>query len=273
MRILVPTDFSTYADSALNVAKLIAKKYNADIDLFHSVDSILAWSKENLSDIRNSYLLKVGERLDDLVDRLRAEGIGANQYTGTGTLIEDLTHQLEAYTYDLIIMGSHGARSKEEWFIGTNAQKVVRKLHTNVLVIKNDFDKIDFSEVLFVTGLNQEDQKALEYFLDFIRPFDVKKVHILAVNTEGYFSQPSIIMLEALKDFETIANKYDTETHFYSDYSVDAGVRHFSSENSIDLIAMSNHSRRPIKRLLQGSNVEIVVNHSELPVLTIDYKH
>ncbi len=273
MRILVPTDFSSYADSALNVALLIGKAYNAQVDLFHSTDSFLPWQKDYLSDIRASYKTSIEERLELLKKDVQKEGLKSEYYVGTGSLVDDLRRQVDMHDYDLIVMGSHGARAKEEWFLGTYAQKVIRKIHENVLVIKKDFKKIDFSEVLFVTGLELEDQEALKYFLEFIQPFEVKKVHIMAVDTSGFYSQPTILMLEALKDFKEIASAFDTETHFYTDYSVDAGVRHFSKENGIDLIAMSNHSRRPIKRIFQGSNVEIVVNHSEIPVLTIDYKN
>lgn len=273
MRILIPTDFSTFADSAIKAALLLGQKYQAKIDLYHSIDSLLPWQNDNLSEIRSSYLTKMENKLKETSQGITDKGFSSDYYIGTGGFVNDLKSHLEKIDYDLVVMGSHGARGKEEWFLGTNTQKAIRKLHSNVLVIKEELESLDFSEVLFVTGLNEPDQEVLKYFLEFIKPFDVKKVHILAVNTVGYFSQPTIVMLEALKDFKAIASDYDTETHFYSDYSVDAGVRHFSKDYGIDLIAMSNHSRRPIKRIFQGSNVEIVVNHSELPVLTIDYKN
>ena len=271
MRILVPTDFSTYADLAIKAAKRIGHKYNAQIDLYHSIDSMMSWQKANLSDTRLSYLAEIEANLETMKKELVYDGFQSKYFVGTGKFINDLKSHIKLHNYDMVIMGSHGAHAKEEWFLGTNTQRVIRKIHSNVLVIKKDFEKLDFSEVLFVTALDKEDQAALEYFLNFIKPFDVKKVHILAVDTAAFYSQPTVLMLEALKDFKAIAGSYDTETHFYSDYSVDAGVRHFSKDNGIDLIAMSNHSRRPIKRMFQGSNVEIIVNHSNLPVLTIDY--
>ncbi|MBK7409888.1 MAG: universal stress protein [Saprospirales bacterium] len=39
-----------------------------------------------------------------------------------------------------------------------------------------------------------------------------------------------------------------------------------------DLIGISNHERHPLKRILVGSNVEALINHSKLPVLVIDYE-
>ena len=49
MKILVPTDFSTCADIALDTAILIAKKINAEIHLLHSLDETKAWHENALA--------------------------------------------------------------------------------------------------------------------------------------------------------------------------------------------------------------------------------
>jgi hypothetical protein len=96
-------------------------------------------------------------------------------------------------------------------------------------------------------------------------------VHILSIDTLGWFNQPGVVIKEAFKEFESLALGFKCKTHFYKDYSVDAGIRHFCKEKQIELVAISNHNRNPIKRFFQGSNVEMLVNHSEVPVLSIDY--
>ena len=168
-------------------------------------------------------------------------------------------------------MGSHGVSGKEEWLIGSNTQKVIRKVHKNVLVVKNPIGELTFSKVLFATGLHTGEQECFNRFLEFLRPFDIDELHVMAVDTSGYFSQPSFLMLEALKDFQKIADAYPCQTHFYSDYSVESGIRHFTEEYDIQLIGISNHNRSKIKRILMGSNVEMLINHSQVPVLSIDF--
>jgi hypothetical protein len=125
---------------------------------------------------------------------------------------------------------------------------------------------------MFPSNLTLEDMNAFKSFLKFLKPFDVKELHILAVNTSGFFNQPAQLMLEMLVDFKELAKDYDCQTHFLSDYSVEAGVRHFSEKFNIELIGISNMVKHPLKRIFQGSNVEMLVNHSEVPVLSIDRK-
>ena len=57
------------------------------------------------------------------------------------------------------------------------------------------------------------------------------------------------------------------------DLSVEHGIRVFAEELGADLIAISNHERHPVRRILRGSTVEALVNHAAIPVLSIDYNN
>lgn len=63
----------------------------------------------------------------------------------------------------------------------------------------------------------------------------------------------------------------EVKIHFYKDYTVEAGIRHMSESIEADLVSLSNHNRRPLKRIFSGSNVEALINHSQIPVLSIDF--
>ncbi len=276
MKILVPTDFSVFAEYALDAAILFAKKLNAKIHLYHSADIPDDW--EDLpaevryhDGVNKQIALKVRNTLKQLKQQVEAEGIPCQYHYTGGKFLKNITEIIEKIDFDLIIMGSHGVSGKEEWFIGSNTQKVVRKLHQNVLVVKEKVTTIDFKEVLFVTGLDKADQEAFRRFLDFIAYFNVDKLYVMTVNTTSFFSQPNVLVKSVLKEFEKIAEGHNVSTHFYRDHTIDAGVRHFVDDYEIDLVGMSNHVRHPFKRIFQGSNVEMVVNHCDVPVLAIDY--
>ena len=79
-------------------------------------------------------------------------------------------------------------------------------------------------------------------------------------------------MREAIKDFAESIEGLTVKTHFGKAASVESGIRHYSEEENIDLIAISNKEKSPLKRMLVGSNVEMLINHSQVPVLTMDWK-
>ena len=66
-----------------------------------------------------------------------------------GALIESIRIYCDENDIDLIVMGSHGISGKNEYFIGSNTQKVVRKIHVPVLVIKNPIENIEFKKNCF----------------------------------------------------------------------------------------------------------------------------
>lgn len=269
MKILIPTDFSIYADYSIDAAKKIMDKSKDEIILFHCFDSRkIPWDNALTNFIEN----EIAERkLNSICNKLVSQGYKARCKVDKGNLYRQVSSLVESENIDLIIMGSHGVSGEEGLFVGSNTQKVVRKVNAKVLILKQPLTAFKFKEVAFVSGLIEDDQGVLVDFLDFISPCEISKVHILTVDTSSYFTQPPVVIESVQKDFEKIAEGYNVESHFYPDYSVEAAIRHFSEENNIQLIGISNRKKNSIKRFFQGSTVESIVNNLPLPVLTIDY--
>lgn len=276
MNILVPTDFSQCADYALDAACKIAKKAGGKIHLYNAAELPDDWEDLGLVDqLKDDVNLGISritmDRLKEKSQIVKDYGLDYQlHYTG-GKFLENIQEILDKVDISLIVMGSKGISGKSEWFIGSNAQKVIRHIHCNILVIKDKVETVDFSNVLFASSLTLKDKISFEHFLNFIKPFNVKKIHLLAVDTFGFFSQPTPIILEALKDFKNLVKDVECFTHFISDYSVDSGIRNFSNSHEIELIGISNNTRNPLKRIFQGSNVEMLVNHADVPVLGLDH--
>lgn len=275
MKILVPTDFSESSKYAIDAAKKIAIRYNAQVDFYHcaSKEAILnVYEKDReLSKVYHKQIQDfVIQNLEETTLDFRNAGIDSNYLNTIGDFIDELKQLQKNMNYDLIIMGSHGQSGFKEWAIGSNAQKVVRLIPTNVMVVKKELEKLDFSEVVFVSGLDKKDHESFKRFLNFIQKLNVDMLHILAVDTAFYFTQPRFIMSEALKEFKEIADGFSVKTHFYSDYSIEAGVRHFVEEKGVSFIGITNHEQNPLRRIFTGSNVEAIVSQSKVPVLSIN---
>ena len=272
MRILIPTDFSKCSIDAIEMAKQMAKKLNAEIHLLHVVSDFFPWNAISDDDKQADFNKIAIKKLSKIQDEMRQEGFATSYFMRNGAFLNEIEKHIESYDYDLIVMGSHGTSGKSEWFIGSNTQKTIRTLQNIVLVVKERMKQLSFDDLLYVTSFTDQEQESFRLFVDFIKPLGVKRIHLININTSGFFSSPSEEMKEEIKAFKNIAKDYEIISHMYSDYSVGSGVRHFCEDNNIDVISISNHARHPIKRVFQGSNVEIIVNHSQLPVLTIDYK-
>lgn len=278
MKIIVPSDFSDCADFALQAACQIALTCGGEVTLFHVSENIedLAGDAEDkalLKDLKARIESNISGLIREREAMVSSVGVPFRHNARFGSFVSELEAFDKEESFDLIVMGSYGASGKQEWFIGSNTQKVVRKIRNNVLVIKQPISNLNFDKVMFPSNLTENDKEAFVEFLRFAGKCKAKEVHILSVNTGGWFNQPAPLMMELLEDFKDLArDNFKCQTHFYSDYSIEAGIRHFAEKFDIKLIGISNLVRHPIKRLFQGSNVEMLVNHSSLPVLAIDHR-
>lgn len=260
--ILVPTDFSESSEKAFDWACFIAKLTSASVHLFHRIETPNAFEKKEVED-QLSLLSAKGEQ----------RGVTVTFSHASGRLIEDIAEIIHHGSYDLVIMGAHGKSGYQASMLGSNTVKAVRKLRANLLIVKKDSSPNPIRRMMFTSALNESDRPSFRWLLKLSQLFEIEKLHVMSVNTGSYFSQPTIVMEEALKGFSQIAlNETGIEiiTHFYKNASVLTGIEEFSKEEEVDFIAVPNHEKHPLKRIFLGSTVETLVQISSCPVLCIN---
>ncbi len=270
--ILVPTDFSDCAGYATDAAIQLAERFNAKVYLLNSQnlppywDNLpegekLKWAKVNQS-IENA-----SKSLNELKDKFRNIQFGTS--ATSNSLPVAVAECVEKHGIDLIVLGSHGASGKNEFFIGSNAQKVIRTVHCPTLVIKQPLASIEFKNVVFASTFQETDMEAFLVFKNIIKHF-IPEIHLVYIS-KSMIGTPAPIQIEAMKPFKQACSPLISHLHIYPDLSVDSGIRSFAEKIDADLISISYHERHPLKRMLIGSNVEAIINHAERPVLTIDF--
>ncbi len=268
--ILVPTDFSVFAGYALDAALQFARRFDAQLHLVHAAKS--AGKPERTEDGGTPKIAaasSVADRLQQLM--MPYSDVTCTTRVLNGPLPKALASYVDQHGIDLIIMGSHGASGKQEFFVGSNTQKVVRTVHCPVLILKEPLKSIQFDKVVFASGFYPKDRPAFLAFKNLVKHF-VPEFHLVTIHTSSLFDPPYVLSREVLEDYQKLCAPFKSEVHIYRDFTVDQGIRSFSKELEADLIGISNHDRHPIKRMLVGSNVEALVNHSRVPVLSIDFQ-
>ncbi len=263
--ILVPTDFSACANNAVDAAYQLAERFESKVHLLHAIPRDLPGQDEAewMQEVANANIL-----LKDIRERYPA--IDTTALSIAGKLPALMKEYVQANSIDLIVMGSHGAGGKQEYFIGSNTQKSVRSVYCPVLVVKDKIEDLNFDKVVFASNFNRDEMVAFMVFKDFVKHF-IPEIHLVMVHTSSLFDPPYSLSKEAMKDFEELCAPFAVKSHIHRDFTIEKGIRSFSDEIGASLIGISNHYRHPLKRMLVGSNVEALVNHSNLPVLSIDY--
>ena len=275
-KILALTDFSACALHGVDAAIKLAAKLDASVVLYSKINIPYDWNGMT-DDQKDKYPeAKMAEEnakvlLQNLKARFDVSGVKIQTLYSGGNLIDNVRDLIETAEIDLIVMGSHGASGFGEAFIGSNTQRIVRMVHSPVLVVKKPIGSVEFKNIVYASDFNTKDKEAFLRFLIFARQFD-PVIHLLFINTMSFFSEPLVMTFDLLDQFKEMAGDVKCETHFHENSLIEPGIREFSEKINADLIVVSNEVRHPIKRLFRGSNVEALVNHSDIPVLSLDFK-
>lgn len=147
-RILVPHDGSEMSDRALNHALYVAKMANAEIVIFHVMETdsippstLLAFIKpgagltEAREEMRTTFEDAVGRMLEERVQAAKTSGINRVSYKiSSGKPSDAIVIESEASEYDLIVMSSSRITSSIR-ALGSTARRVLDSTKKPVLLI------------------------------------------------------------------------------------------------------------------------------------------
>ena len=272
--ILIPTDFSVLSGSALMVGIAIAKRQNAQVTLLHVVDLLpyllptevlLSSSKEGLS--------RKEEELKELSEKIQKDtGIKAVVKVLEGTPSDSICKFAYEENISLIVMGTHGVSGLREFFIGSEAYRVIKNATCPVLTIPGEWQKTDFGKVIFPVRLRPGTLDT--YF--YARPIIEKNNSELFV-LGLYEQKKDMVEVEIYKSINKVKQQLDNDkVVFKSEISQSKNFPAKTIEIAIqyeaDLIILTANIDHDFKAYFVGPFVQQVVNHSRLPVLCIKPK-
>ena len=142
-KILVPTDFSTPADEALERAGQLARLTGAELHLLHAyelptttlgvVDVPLALPQEFFDRIREA----AQSQLEERAKKLTAGGAEVRAHLTLDTPSRAILDAAEKLGADLIVMGTHGRTGMKHVLLGSVAERTVRLANCPVLTVKS----------------------------------------------------------------------------------------------------------------------------------------
>lgn len=137
--ILVPTDFSEDAERAIHAARqLLAPE--ARLILLHAFNLPIEYTAYGPIPTSVHYLQDTGldaeRRLQEMADRLTAEGIAVDWAAREGDPSVVIVEEAESRGASLIAMGTHGRSGLRHLLLGSTAERVVQHARCPVLTMR-----------------------------------------------------------------------------------------------------------------------------------------
>src|SRR6266545_4602736 len=138
--ILVPIDFSTYAEQALDYAIGLARTLNARLTVLHVIQPVPMAGVDMGVALPETYLQEleaaVQGSMEDALARVTAAGLTGERVVLYGVPFQEIVETAKARQVDLIVMGTHGRTGLMYVLLGSVAEKVVRLAPCSALVVR-----------------------------------------------------------------------------------------------------------------------------------------
>lgn len=275
--ILVPTDFSSTADKALDYACEINKKLNAEIMLFHSYHVPLI-----INDAQ-SVVISDEEQNKEYVDALvRLKDKYQQQYPAMnfktkavqGLATDGIVEEEKNTAVDLLVMGTHGASGLREVLLGSNTATVIENSICPVLAVPDSNVYKTISNILFATDFNESDFLALTILTKIAEKFNatISVVHVSETAKGQEFESTTQDWIEAELESKYQVRYNKLKFHCLIGGDVEEELNYFIGRNDIDLISLTMRKRGAFSKLFDRSLTKKLVNHTHIPLIAFHTK-
>ena len=274
-KILVPTDFSTQAEIAIDLAMQLANKMGASIKLVHVYEYPMATAYTTLdiggpdpieSDYAREMMDHSRSQLDEQASIIAEKGVQVEQELKMGNPFVNLSEELKDENVDLVVMGSKGTAGIEGSIIGSNTEKVVRHAKCPVIAVKEPLTLDSIKTIVFASNFKEVDARLTIALKELQAMFDAT-LQFVRINTLNNF-EPDSYSMRRMKRWVR-ENKFQEFTlRIYNDLEEEDGIIHYAEESNADMLAMGTHGRTGLGHLFGGSLAEDVVNNSKRPIWT-----
>ena len=286
-RVLLATDFSSYARRAEDYAAFVAASWHATL----TVMTVLEFPPGMDPDypVNHQYLTdRMKEASEDLTDckqRLGRRSLAVTTRIGTGLPSEEVIAAARAEESDLIVLGTRGKSGLAHVLLGSTAERVIRTAPCPVLAVHLQAGiepvGVQLERVLVPVDFSDCSLDALEYaaLIAGRSKAAVKLLHVLEPVCYGLdFTLIHREERERMRDrcstrLEELSSALSgaglsSAVQIRGGVPVDSILDEARTWNS-DLIVMGTHGRRGIAHALNGSVAEGVLRRAQCPVLAV----
>ena len=259
-KLLVPTDFTNEAHSAIQHAVKLGVIVQAEVILLNVV--------KDKSDIPAATTkLKEEEKWAKTVNHQ----IDVRSIVRVGNIFDDIGDAASELRVSLIIMGTHGASGWQK-ITGSYALKVITNSSVPFIVVQDQLmNDTGYDSIVVPLDLNNETKQKLEMVASIAHYFD-SEVHLITPNESDEFLSNKLKAnrIWAAKYLKGKNVKFTTQIVDDGDNLLE-GVFKLSKKVEADLIAIMNLQKNSLMGVLGSSyQQEIIANKAKVPVLCLN---
>jgi nucleotide-binding universal stress UspA family protein len=270
--IVAAVDFSEGSMGALHYAIQIANKIHANV--------MMVWVDKSRT-IKTVYKdaydprLEAKRRFEDIIEKYGPELTGGtfSYKIRNGKVYNEIVNQAKYHDASLILAGTHGTSGFEEFWIGSNAYKIVTYSPCPIITIRKDDANVrPFKNIVLPIDSTRQTRQKVPFTCTLAKAFGAT-LNVVSMYSSKVQNVRDMVDSYAEQTIEYIADKDIAYTHttLEAENLTDGAIEYAKSVDA-DLISIMTEQETSTANLLLGPYAQQMVNHSSIPVLSIRNK-
>ena len=271
--IVIAFDFSKNSIHALEYAILYANVLKSGISLLWVDNSVT--DELVLKTIENELRIENKKNLEKLAKEYEAK-LKHGKITVVlrkGKVYQEVKKLAIKIGADFIFAGTHGVSGYEQFWIGSNSNRIVTSAPCPVVTIRNDYEfRADIDNILMPIDSSMETKQKLPFVAKLAKEFNAK-IHLLQIyNTPLKVIRRRIdkITVDAVECLEKEGVDFILETVEGS--NVVSTLLNYIDNNNLDLISIMTDQGTTTANKFLGSYSKQLINNSIIPVSSVRAK-
>ncbi len=270
--ILLANDFSKNAEHALEYAIIFAKKLNTGLHLIW-VDNTV--SEESILDTIDRDLRREIKRQSEILIKKYQPQLNnkIELLFRKGKVYQEITKAARIIGAEMIFTGTHGVSGYEQYWIGSNANRIVTQAPCPVVTIRRDYHfKDEIKNILLPIDSSLETRYKLPYACKTATKFGAK-IHLLVI-----YNTPLKVIRRRIDNVCEEAKKYMKEHNVefvkvtLEADNVAASIIEYSNNNNMDLLMIMTDQGTTTAGKFLGPYAQQLINNSLIPVMSVRAK-
>lgn len=267
--ILAPTDFSASSVNAVKYAADLALSIKANLVLFHAIPFPIAVSEISVPGDFIDDMTDAGQKdMDELCENIRLRTKGKISIK-TDIAIGSVENEIENISLKekplAIILGIRSSKSLERALMGSSVFHIMNHVNYPTLIVP---EKAQFNEIKNI-GLTYDFKKCdeeipFETITEWLSLFKPNIEIINIANNKDFKAGQSAESIS----LETRLNAFRTHFNFLTGDNIADVLNEFVNTHPLDLLIVFPR-KHGVFGLFHKSKSRFIVNHSQLPILSI----
>ncbi len=277
-KILCPVDFSANSLNAIEFAARMGEVHQAELTLFHvftedefgeALSRGLLAERYRQTDLNN--LVSVAEELlknltEEVNSMSQQRGLAVcNYHFSYGALEKHISEFAKDNQYSLIVMGTAGVKDVFEEYTGSQTVKTLKRAECPVLCIPEKVKYKKFTQVVYATDYQQEDDDMLQQLISWVQPFDAA-VQVLHIYYKDNDAEEAVYHDFVIQIRKRITYQNITFNHMKFSDAVH-GIDRFAIDQKANLVALYNKKRNLLERIFDSSSTDNLSYFATYPII------